>query len=105
MKKKKQRNNHARRKGKRKELLLKNFFRRVLEKRHAKLAKAHKTKGRTIQGRAILHAVHISSLFKDARTLPYLTEGGDPSAYTKPKRSRIEKRARKKNSRASRKVA
>lgn len=52
MKKVKQRNNHARSRRRIKLLKLKNFCKRVMENRAAKIAKLKKPKGKTLVGQA-----------------------------------------------------
>lgn len=52
----KQRVNHARKKEKVKKIKLKAFFKKVLERREAKLQKASRPKGETIKGKAELVA-------------------------------------------------
>lgn len=52
--------NHARAKRRIKTLKLKNFFRRVIEKRQIKLARLKKAKGITIVGRARDNAEYIA---------------------------------------------
>ena len=55
---KKQRNNHARAKRRIKLLKLKNFCKRVMEKRERKSVELRKIKGKTITGQAKLQAYH-----------------------------------------------
>lgn len=59
----KQKVNHARSKQKRKALRLKNFFSKVLLKRHQKKIDALKPKGKTIYGKALEAAHRVSHLF------------------------------------------
>lgn len=59
----KQRANHARAKRRIKVLKLKNFCKRVIEKRAMKIAKLRKPKGKTITGEARLQAYPASNSY------------------------------------------
>jgi hypothetical protein len=58
----KQKNNHARAKRRIKLLKLKNFCKRVIENRAAKIAKLKKPKGKTLVGEAAKQIPHVTRM-------------------------------------------
>ncbi len=59
----KQKVNHARSKQRRKTLRLKNFFKRVMDKRFEKKMEALKPKGTTVYGKAASNAIKVDASF------------------------------------------
>ena len=95
----KHKNCHARSKDKRRKLKLKNFWRRVFEKRTARKLKALKTPGVPFVGVAKKAAPHVSTLFPSGPSSWYFNSGNrrdkDFNQRQKRKRARWETRGKK----------
>ena len=91
----KQRNNHAKAKRKHAVLKLKAFWKRVFTKRAEKQVAATRPKGRTIKGKAVLIAPHVSELYPKGDYKRLFATGINP--HNQRQRRKLERQTGRRN--------